>query len=112
MEKRSIIKQLPIIRRELGKRFEELGLSYTQITKEAQKFEQTNINVSTLSRYFDGQSKNSLTEESIIYLCHRYGIIIKINVVTVPYNEEECIEKTLKIFGKEDKLKKVLNDGI
>lgn len=98
MEKKSIVKQSSTIRKELEKRFKELGLSYTQITAEANRFEQKNISVPTLSRYFDGKSKNSLTEESIIFLCYRYGILVAMRVEAVPYNEKECINKLINIF--------------
>lgn len=106
MEKRSIIKQSTNIREKLQTRFEELGFSYTQITAEATRFGQTNINVSTLSRYFSGQTKNSLTESSIIFLCYRYGIVVSANVNVLPYNENECIKNVLLIFPEAKNLVK------
>lgn len=118
MEKRSIIKQSSTIQTHLRTRFEELGLSYTQIGLEAQRFGISNVNAQTLSRYFSGKQQGKLSEESIIYLCYRYGIPVTLNVgvpvvrdgkivhVIPKYNEQECIEKIKALFQiKEEKAK-------
>lgn len=111
MGKRSIIKDSSTIREQLKKRLTDLGLSNVQVAIEAERFNQSNVKNETLSRYFNGNSNNSLTEESIIYLCCRYGIPIKLVVGRqkiqdkkivhdLPkYNEQECIKNLKEIYG-------------
>ncbi|MCC7514515.1 MAG: hypothetical protein IT212_07465 [Bacteroidia bacterium] len=110
-EKKSIVKQSSTIKKLLKERFEKLELSYTKVAAEAKRFGQSNVKVETLSRYFNDVSINSLTEESIIFLCYRYGIQIalmvgkpkvvggKIKLEIPDYDEKDCLEKTKKIFG-------------
>lgn len=111
MEKKSIIKQSSSIREALTKRIEELGLTRGQLQQEAERFGVTGLTTSTMSRYFKGIFRGSLTEEAIIFLCFRFGIPITINVgIPVfdkdkklkhkipPYNEQHCIDMVNKFF--------------
>lgn len=119
MAKRSIVKDSTNIRNVLKKRLVDLGLSNVQVAEEAKRFGQSNVNNETLSRYFKGNTLNSLTEESIIYLVYRYGIPIKLLIGKPleirngevlcgipPYNEKECISNLKEICGIEVKKKK------
>ncbi len=97
--KQSIVKQSSTIRKELKKRlFDELGLSRSQIVAEANRFNQNNIKDGTLSRYLNGETSNSLTEESIIFLCARFGIITTLKIQAIPYDENSCIERVKLLF--------------
>lgn len=99
MKKQCMVKQSSTILKELRKRlFDELGLSQAQIVAEAERFNQVNIKAGTLSRYFKGVTENSLTQESIIFLCTRFGIIITLNVKPVPYNEQDCLNRIKLLF--------------
>lgn len=109
MEKKSIIKQSSKIKEALKKRFSELGMTYTQIAEEAETWG-VKVKVETLSRYFNGQHRSSLTEEGIVFLCYRWGIPISLNVgfpdmedgkfktKIPPYNEKECLRITKKLW--------------
>lgn len=110
-EKASIVKQSSRIRELLTERVKVLGLSHTQIAEEAQKFGMKNINHSSLSRYFNNIPVNALSEESIIFLCWRYGIQVmlmvgkpvlkgnKLGFEVPPYDEKACLANTKKLFG-------------
>lgn len=119
MAKKSIIKDSSNIRAVLKKRLAELGLSNVQVAIEAERFGQKNVNSETLSRYFKGNSLNSLTEESIVYLVYRYGIPIKLVIgqpvkvengevkCTLPdYDEHQCIKNLKEICGIETVMSK------
>lgn len=121
MAKKSIIKDSSNIRAVLKKRLAELGLSNVQVAIEAERFGQKNVNSETLSRYFKGNSLNSLTEESIVYLVYRYGIPIKLVIghpvkvengevkCTLPkYDENQCIKNLREICGIETIIRKDL----
>ncbi len=111
-QKKSLVKQSSTIKKVLKERLDKLGLKYTQVVVEAERFGQNNIKVETLSRYFSGSVSNALTEESIIFLAYRYGISItllvgtptivdgKLSVVIPPYDEKIALSKTIKLFGK------------
>ena len=110
-QKADLVKQSSTIKGLLKDRVELLGLSYTQIKNEADRFGQSNVTVATLSRYFHDIAKNSLSQESIIFLCCRWGIDIallvgtprivdgKIKTFIPPYDEGKCLAKTKKLFG-------------
>lgn len=117
--KKAIIKDSSTIRDLLEKRITELGLSYTQVAIEAERFDQKNIKVETLSRYFKKVPKNALTEESIVYMCYRYGIPIRLTIgipekvqdgkvlCSLPkYDEKLCIAQVKKLFKNEVRLQK------
>ncbi len=104
------------IRKELIKRWDELGIRPTDIINDA--FDRgVKIAPDRLSRY-KNQSKDKktgkgypgLTEEIITWLCFRYGIYLSLRLgkpviegntvkyVIPPYNEIECIEYLKKVF--------------
>lgn len=118
--KKAIIKDSSTIRDLLEKRIiAELGLSYTQVAIEAERFGQNNIKVETLSRYFKKVPKNALTEESIVFLCYRFGIPIRLTIgipekvengkvmCSLPkYDEKSCIQQVKKLFKNDLQLQK------
>ena len=105
MKKQCLVKQSSTIRKELKKRlFDELGLSQSQIVSEAERFGQSNIKAGTLSRYFNGKTENGLTQESIIFLCTRWGILTTLKVQALPYIEKDCIARLEIIFPNVKKL--------
>lgn len=111
---RSVIKDSLTIRRMLMKRWEELHKLPNDVlldaTNKGMKF-----TFAQLSKYMNhGNVKNSLTEESIVWLCIRYGISIKLLVgkptldvtnkklvmVEEPYDEKKCLQNLNLIFKK------------
>jgi len=111
---RSIIKDSDTIRRSLLKRWEELQKVPNDILLDARN-RGMKFTFANLSKYMNhGNVKNSLTEESIVWLCIRYGIPIKLLVgkptldptgkklvmVEEPYNEKKCLENLNQIFKK------------
>jgi hypothetical protein len=110
-----IIKDSTPIRNNLKLRIEELSLTPKQMIEEAERhgiiFTQA-----SLSKYLNkGNVKGCLTQETIIWLCVRYGIDVKLLVNTpvadftkpdaptitmklLPYNEQQCLTNLKKIF--------------
>lgn len=113
----SLVKSSTLIRNQLQKRIEELGISLTNIAADAEKHGRK-ISISSLSRYFKNSKVNNLPEESIIFLCYRYGIFVTLHIGTlvmsngkasfhVPeYNEERCLTILKKVFPNVKKSRK------
>ena len=108
--KRSIVKDSERIRKLLKERFDDQRLRAKDIVVDANE-KGLNINESSLSRYLNhGNTRSSISEEAIIWLCFRYGIQItlligkpvlkeKRLVLELPrYNEEECLTKLKQVF--------------
>lgn len=100
MEKRSIIKQSGNIKKKLSERFLELGLKYEDICIIANEFDITGIRPETISRYINGKSRGSLTEDAIIFLCVRFGIPISLNVGRPTINKEGKIENVIPTYNE------------
>lgn len=109
---KSLVKDSSNIRNTLLKRWEELKLTPGQILLDA-RLKGMKFNFAQLSKYMNhGNVQNSLTEESIIWLCIRYGISIKLLVgrptldgtklkmVIEPYNEKQCLDNLKLHFNK------------
>lgn len=107
----SIIKESVKIRISLQNRFEELDLRHKEIIADAAKYKMF-FTLSNFCRYMKhGNTKGTLREEAIIWLCIRYGIDIKLHVGKAefdgkqvafkvqPYNEKKCISDIKKYFG-------------
>lgn len=108
--KKSIIKDSERIRKILKERFDDLALTARSIVEDANE-KGLKINESSISRYLNhGNTKSSISEEAIIWLCFRWGIQITLLVgkpvlkdkrllLEVPkYNETECLTKLKKLF--------------
>jgi hypothetical protein len=114
MERKSIIKQSSAIRIALQKRFQELKLKYTAVSRDAKSYNVRGVTVELMSRYFNQSPTNGLPEEAIIFLCWRYGVPITlligklkvknggVNTYIPDYNEKDCIEKVKKLFGEKN----------
>lgn len=111
---KSLVKDSSNVRETLLKRWEEMKLNPGQILLDA-RLKGMKFNFAQLSRYMHhGNVQNSLTEESIIWLCVRYGINLKllvgkftvdlqdkkVKMVIEPYNEEQCLKNLKLIFNK------------
>jgi len=97
--KRCILKDNLEIRQMLRDRFKELELSFIDISNDACSLGQ-NIPISMLSRYMKrGNTKGTLSQEDIMWLCYRYGISFSIKPEILPYNAKKCIE-SLKMYFK------------
>lgn len=98
--RKCIIKDSFEIRSLLEQRFTELELSSVDIVEDAHKFKQTSICKANLSRYRNsGNTKGTLSQEDIIWLCTRYGV--KVDVVSAkiePYNETICLKNVREEF--------------
>ena len=92
-----------IIKKIVKKRIvDELGLSYSKIISNAKEDGINGLNKANLSKYF---SKNipvsgSISQRSLLYLCIRYGIQIKTTGNLLPFNEEECRNRAIKMFSE------------
>ena len=78
----SLVKSSSLIRIQLQKRIEEQGLSLTKVSADAEE-KGRKISISSLSRYFKNSKVNNLSEESIIWLCYRYGIFVTLHIGTL-----------------------------
>ncbi len=109
--KQSLIKDSKTIHASILKRIEQLKLKQSDIIKDAAKYDIT-IQSSSLSKYLDhGNVKGGLGEETIIWLCIRYGIDIflmvgtgkivdgKLKIELSEYNETKALAKLKVIFG-------------
>lgn len=94
-QKLDIIANDILIKKKLKTRIKDLGLTYKNIIDESIKHNIPGITKSSLSVYLNNIDSlhGSLTQKSVVYLCFRYGIKIRIIVSTNEYNEEECLRK-------------------
>lgn len=100
-QKQSIVKDSSKIRELLKVRMNNLDLTYSAVCIDAQEKGQY-ITPDKLSKYFNQDDRGGLTEENIVFLCFRYGILISLNVTRMePFNEQKCIEITQKLFPYE-----------
>lgn len=90
------------IKKRLHTRFEELNITPKQIVKESKKYI-SGLNEAKISSYFkyDIPMTNFPTQKQLLYLCVRYGILLKIKSKIEPYNEEICIKNVQKTFVNE-----------
>jgi len=95
-----IVKNHGVLRDNLKERIKELDLSYTSIIDDAKKHGVYGITRSSLSKYFGNKEKGSITQEQLCWICIRYDVHIRIDVKLSPYNEEKCLDRLIKIFGK------------
>ena len=95
-----IVKSSSVIRNSLRERLDELELSLHGISKDAKERGRP-IAVSSLSRYFNHGAyvKSSLSQESILWLCIRYGIDIGLHIKKPDYEETKAISKLKRIFN-------------
>ena len=115
---KSLVQISPTILNALKKRIDELGLSLTEICRDANE-KGRSISIHSLSKYLSHSDKNNLSEETIIWLCFRYQIYVslfvgmpqikdgKIKMDIPPYNEEKALEKLYKIFPKGESLEDI-----
>jgi hypothetical protein len=96
----------------LKSRLEEIGINYSRVVEDANDRGMKFTN-SALSRFLkSGNVNGSLTEESIVWLCFRYGIEVqlivgsplldngKLKLKIPPYNEDKCLSVIETIYGK------------
>ena len=91
------------IKNNLKKRlFDELGLTYGEIIEHARELKYNGINKPNLSRYFNSSKPmaGSISHQTVVYLCVRYGISLKIIVKPENYVAQDCIETVKKIFNE------------
>lgn len=110
----SLVKKTDKIRRLLKVRFEELNLTLTDIVKDAKDRGKT-LSIASLSKYLRKSDINNLSEESIIWLCFRYGVFIQLkihapetegsNLKLFPYNEKLCLKLLNEVFPNENEKK-------
>ena len=95
-----IVKSSSVIRTSLKNRIDELGVSLHKVSKDA-KHRGQSIAVSSLSRYFNHGAyvKSSLSQESILWLCIRYGINVGLHIKKPQYKETEAITNLNRIFN-------------
>lgn len=89
------------IKKALKKRlFEDLKLMYGDIIADAEKLGYKGIEKGALSRYFNSSIplSGSISHQTVIFLCTRYGVSLLIKVGLKPYNEEEFIQRTKQLF--------------
>lgn len=74
--------------------FFDLNLKYADIIAHAKELNYKGINKPNLSRYFNSTvpMAGSISQQTIVYLCLRYGIDIKIKIKEIPYDEQVCIQ--------------------
>lgn len=109
--KPSIIKESVKIRTSLQNRFDELNLRHKEIIADASDHNMR-FTISNFCRYMKyGNTKSTLTEEAIVWLCIRYGIEIKLHVgkaefsdgkvtfTVEPYDKDKCLKNIKKYFG-------------
>jgi hypothetical protein len=84
----SIVKDSERLKEELLKRLKELyptnvgyGFKNSMVIKDA-KERGVKIESGNLSRYFGTSKKNGLSEEQLIWLAYRYGIMIQLSIGT------------------------------
>ena len=115
MTQESLVKSSERIRVLLKVRIDELNLTLKQMEDEGRKYGQ-NFTVAAISKYLNKKGAGSLTESALIWLCTRYGINcmlivgnIKINEGKIKYtelssyDENICINRTLKLFPLKQK---------
>jgi hypothetical protein len=116
----SIIKDSTRLKEELLKRLRELYPSHighlfksSLVIKDAQE-RGFKLTAERMSRYFsDKPSKNTLSDEQIIYLCIRYGIPVqlaigipvvdeegKVEFVVPPFQEARSLQMLKEVFKK------------
>ena len=80
--------------------FDELKLKYNDIIADAKEVGYKGLNKPNLSRYFTSTipMSGSISQQSVLYLCIRYGVEIKLKVNIMPYDKEKCIQSIKKIF--------------
>ncbi len=95
-----IVKSSSVIRKSLKDRLSELKISLHKISKDAKERGHP-IAVSSLSRYFNHGAyvKSSLSQESILWLCIRYGIDVGLHIKKPEYEKTKSIEKLNRIFN-------------
>lgn len=93
-QKLDVIANNILIKKKLKTRIKELGLTYKNIIEESIRHNIVGITKSSLNVYLKHVDSlhGSLTQKSVVYLCKRYGINIRIIVSTNEYNEKECLE--------------------
>lgn len=94
-QKLDLIANNILIKKKLKTRIKDLGLTYKNIIEESIRHNIIGITKSSLNVYLKNTDSlhGSLTQKSVIYLCKRYGINIRIIVSTDEYNEKECLKK-------------------
>ena len=99
--KQNIIKDSEKIRVLLRKKFNNLNLSYNVVCETAKENGQY-VSPDKLSKYFNKDERGGLTEENIIWLCYRYGIMVFVEVKEMnPFDENKCLEIVKKLFPYE-----------
>lgn len=99
-KRKCVIKESKKIYKALWGRFNNLGLSYSDIVADAAHHDRK-FTSSSLSRYYkqfdeDGNFKEavkgSLSQEDLIWLCLRYCINISLTVEAAPYDQKVGIK--------------------
>ena len=104
-KKKDLIRSNRDIQESLFIRITELNLTLAQIEQDAIAMARPTIKVSRLSAYFRNneqgkQPSGGLTQEDVLWLCERYGIDVKINVVLKAYNERTFKQNITRKYGK------------
>ena len=104
-----ILGKNPVLRKELLKRWKDLGLKPADIIRDARE-RGVKLYASQMSRYMKGE-KGCPCEQDLLWLAWRWGVRVqmvvgravvkegKITFEVPPYNEEECLASIKKLFG-------------
>lgn len=93
----SIVKASEIIRKHLRSRFVELNISNDKVAADA-RLHGIKLHKQQLSKYFNNKPEGFPSDETLIFLCFRYGIDVHLNVKLLPYDEIDCLKKIAKYF--------------
>ncbi len=98
MKQNDIIKESLVLKDILKKRIKELNLTYNQIAKESKKYN-IGLTKEKLSVYFAKNDINNFpTQRQLIWLCFRYGIIVKLCIISEKFDDKICQKRTKKFF--------------
>ena len=91
---------LPLKNKLRNRLFKELNLTYNNIVENAKEDGIEGINKPNLSRYFrsDKPASGLISQRSLLYLAYRYGIIVKLKILSKQYNEKECKDLIKTLF--------------
>ena len=102
----TVIKNSKKIRKLLFERFNEQHMLYSDIVADAERHG-VNIDKPRLSRYFKmdrysnfvGDVRSSLSEDTILWLCDRWGIDVSFEVKKIKWDEESILKNLEEKYG-------------
>lgn len=100
--RQSLVKSSELARKVIIARLKQLGITQSEVIKDAESLGRVSITKQKLSVYINHTNpKNGLKEEDIIWLSIRYCIGLTLKVDMLEYNKEQAITNLKKHFGNE-----------